>query len=139
MLCCAVHCQACKCEQEVPEATGSVRLIDTARPCAQASIMATVARLCLLTQRAMKQMTGYFAGYISKKQKLGNFELKSASPGLSFRAGLPCMLCQAGLKETDSGLYKSSGGSNIRKSSFTGELAEELPEKLRGALPKELP
>ena len=40
--------------------------------------------LCLLTQRAMKQMTGYFSGYICKKQKLGNFELKAASSALPF-------------------------------------------------------
>jgi len=41
-------------------------------------------RLITITQRAMKQMTGYFSGYICKKQKLGNFELKSASAALPF-------------------------------------------------------
>ena len=30
----------------------------------------------MLSQRSMKQMIGYFGGYISKKQKLGKFELK---------------------------------------------------------------
>ena len=35
-------------------------------------------RLCLLAQRAMKQMNGYFGGYISKKQKIGQFELKKS-------------------------------------------------------------
>ena len=35
-------------------------------------------RLCLIAQRAMKQMTGYFGGYISKKQKVGKFELKKS-------------------------------------------------------------
>ncbi len=43
-----------------------------------------IQRLCLLAQRAMKQMTGYFSGYICKKQKLGNFELKAASSSLPF-------------------------------------------------------
>ena len=33
-------------------------------------------RMFILSQRAMKQMIGYFGGYISKKQKLGRFELK---------------------------------------------------------------
>ena len=33
-------------------------------------------RLCLIAQRAMKQMTGYFGGYISKRQKMPGFELK---------------------------------------------------------------
>ena len=31
--------------------------------------------LCMIAQRAMKQMTGYFGGYISKRQKMGKFEL----------------------------------------------------------------
>ena len=35
-------------------------------------------RLCLIAQRAMKQMTGYFGGYISKKQKVCKFELKKS-------------------------------------------------------------
>ncbi len=41
-------------------------------------------RLITITQRAMKQMTGYFSGYICKKQKLGSFELRSASGALPF-------------------------------------------------------
>jgi hypothetical protein len=41
-------------------------------------------KLCIIAQRAMKQMTGYFSGYISKKQKLGKFELKAASSALPF-------------------------------------------------------
>ena len=41
-------------------------------------------RLITITQRAMKQMTGYFTGYISKRQSLGNFELKAASSALPF-------------------------------------------------------
>jgi len=32
--------------------------------------------LCVIAQRAMKQMTGYFGGYISKRQKMGKFEMK---------------------------------------------------------------
>ena len=32
----------------------------------------------LVGQRAVKQMIGYFGGYISKKQKLGRFELKQS-------------------------------------------------------------
>ena len=35
-------------------------------------------KLCVISQRAMKQMTGYFGGYISKKQKIGQFELKKS-------------------------------------------------------------
>ena len=35
-------------------------------------------KMLLLCQRAMKQMTGYFGGYISKKQKIGQFELKKS-------------------------------------------------------------
>ena len=34
-------------------------------------------RLTIIAQRAMKQMTGYFGGYMSKKQKMGCFELKN--------------------------------------------------------------
>ena len=41
-------------------------------------------RLITITQRAMKQMTGYFSGYICKKQKIGNFELKSVSSALPY-------------------------------------------------------
>jgi len=41
-------------------------------------------RLITITQRAMKQMTGYFSGYICKKQKLGSFELKSTSSALPY-------------------------------------------------------
>ncbi len=39
-------------------------------------------RLCLIAQRAMKQMTGYFGGYISKRQKIGQFELKKSISAL---------------------------------------------------------
>ena len=35
-------------------------------------------RLLVIAQRAMKQMTGYFGGYISKKQKIGQFEIKKS-------------------------------------------------------------
>ena len=35
-------------------------------------------RQFLVGQRAVKQMIGYFGGYISKKQKLGRFELKQS-------------------------------------------------------------
>ena len=39
-------------------------------------------RLCLIAQRAMKQMTGYFGGYISKKQRIGKFEIKKSVSAL---------------------------------------------------------
>ena len=39
-------------------------------------------RLVIIAQRAMKQMTGYFGGYISKKQKMGRFELKKSASAL---------------------------------------------------------
>ena len=35
-------------------------------------------RLFLIGQRASKQMMGYFGGYISKRQKIGRFELKES-------------------------------------------------------------
>ena len=50
------------------------------RDCQRKDCMATeenkkILRLC---QRAMSQMSGYFGGYISKKQKVGQFELKKS-------------------------------------------------------------
>ena len=44
---------------------------------------ASLRRLCLITQRAMKQLTGYFGGYISKRQKVGQFELKKSIAALN--------------------------------------------------------
>ena len=41
-----------------------------------------IRRLCLIVQRAMKQMTGYFAGYISKREPVGRFQLKLAARAL---------------------------------------------------------
>ena len=38
--------------------------------------------LCRIAQRASKQMTGYFGGYISKRQKMGQFELKKSAAAL---------------------------------------------------------
>ena len=38
--------------------------------------------LCVIAQRAMKQMTGYFGGYISKRQKMGKFEMKKSVAAL---------------------------------------------------------
>ena len=38
----------------------------------------TEAQKFLVGQRAVKQMIGYFGGYISKKQKVGRFELKQS-------------------------------------------------------------
>ena len=35
-------------------------------------------RLCIIAQRAMKQMTGYFCGYTCKRQPVGKFLLKTA-------------------------------------------------------------
>ena len=32
----------------------------------------------------MKQMTGYFGGYISKKQQMGQFELKQSAAAMPF-------------------------------------------------------
>ena len=39
-------------------------------------------KILLLCQRAMSQMSGYFGGYISKKQKVGQFELKRSIDAL---------------------------------------------------------
>ena len=41
-------------------------------------------RLFIIAQRAMKQMTGYFGGYISKRQKIGQFELKQCAAAMPF-------------------------------------------------------
>ena len=41
-----------------------------------------VKRLCIIGQRAMKTIAGYFGGYISKRQKMGQFELKSSVKAL---------------------------------------------------------
>ena len=38
--------------------------------------------LVLVAQKAMKQMTGYFGGYISKRQKSGRFELENSIKAL---------------------------------------------------------
>ena len=39
-------------------------------------------KILLLCQRAMSQMSGYFGGYISKKQKVGQFEIKRSIEAL---------------------------------------------------------
>ena len=41
-------------------------------------------RLCIIAQKAMKQMAGYFGGYISKRQKTGRFELSNSIKSLPF-------------------------------------------------------
>ena len=47
--------------------------------CNAAGCMQTdVKHLYRLTQRLMKQISGYFGGYISKKQKVGQYELKKS-------------------------------------------------------------
>ena len=58
-------------------------------------------RLCLIAQRAMKQMTGYFGGYISKKQKIGQFEIKKSISALPL---LKEKLQSRGLKSASSQL-----------------------------------
>ena len=53
------------------------------KDCTAAScVKITKRRLCLLAQRAMKHMNGYFGGYISKKQKIGQFEIKKSVSAL---------------------------------------------------------
>ena len=39
-------------------------------------------RLCKIAQRAMNQMTGYFSGYICKRQPVGRFQLRVAKRAL---------------------------------------------------------
>lgn len=53
--------------------------------CKNAKCITSTSRghLCLIAQRAMKQMTGYFGGYISKRQKIGSFELKKSVSALT--------------------------------------------------------
>ena len=40
-------------------------------------------QLHLIAQRLMKQMTGYFGGYVSRRQKIGQFELKKSIAALA--------------------------------------------------------
>ena len=40
-------------------------------------------KIIRISQRAMKALTGYFGGYISKRQKMGRFELKKSIATLS--------------------------------------------------------
>jgi len=40
--------------------------------------------LAMVTQRAMKQITGYFTGYTSKRQPVGRYELEQSSRTLNF-------------------------------------------------------
>ena len=44
----------------------------------------TPKKLMIIAQKAMKNMVGYFVGYISKRQKIGSFELKITSAALPF-------------------------------------------------------
>ena len=44
----------------------------------------TVKRLCIIAMKAMKQMTGYFSGYISKRQPVGRFQLRTALRALPY-------------------------------------------------------
>ena len=43
----------------------------------------TPRQLCLVPQRAVKQMTGYFGGYLAKRQKLGASDLKKSVAALA--------------------------------------------------------
>ena len=39
-------------------------------------------KLCVIAQKAMRQATGYFSGYICKRQPVGRFELRQAGRNL---------------------------------------------------------
>jgi hypothetical protein len=41
-------------------------------------------QLCIVTQRAAKQLTGYFTGYTCKRQPVGKYELQQSQLGMSF-------------------------------------------------------
>ena len=43
-------------------------------------------KLCIVAQRAMKAISGYFGGYISKRQEMGQYELKSSIKALPLMA-----------------------------------------------------
>ena len=43
----------------------------------------TAKKVMRIAQRAMKALTGYFGGYISKRQKMGRFELKKSISALA--------------------------------------------------------
>ena len=43
----------------------------------------SIRKLCLIAQRAMKQMNWYFGGYMAKKQKIGGFEVKKSIAALA--------------------------------------------------------
>ena len=44
----------------------------------------SLTHLCKRTQRAQRQMAGYFCGYTSKRQPVGIHELKAASDGMAY-------------------------------------------------------
>ena len=51
--------------------------------CHRRSCLAVNAKkLCIIAQRAMETISGYFGGYISKRQKMGQFELRSSVKAL---------------------------------------------------------
>ena len=54
--------------------------------CDQACLDANISakKLIIITQKAMKNMIGYSTGYISKRQKIGLFELKASTAALPF-------------------------------------------------------
>ena len=59
-------------------------------------------QLCKIAQRAMKQMSGYFGGYISKKQRIGQYELKKSV------GALPLMLQKLSSRKLSSGSHQLS-------------------------------
>ncbi|CAE8629629.1 unnamed protein product, partial [Polarella glacialis] len=44
----------------------------------------SVKKVCLIAQRALKQLTGYFAGYTCKRQPIGKYELQQSQQSLNF-------------------------------------------------------
>ena len=57
--------------------------------------------LCIITQKAMKQMAGYFGGYISKRQKMGRFEVQNSIKSMPF---LQTKLAERNLRKAGSQL-----------------------------------
>ena len=39
-------------------------------------------KLCVIAQKAMKTLSGYFGGYISKKQQVGTFGIRNSVKAL---------------------------------------------------------
>ena len=76
-------------------------------------------RQFLVGQRAVKQMMGYFGGYISKRQKIGRFELKqsiAAQPYFSQKLRNKALQAGAQLAHVSNRMFTHLEGRGILRS-----------------------